>query len=61
MGYFNNFVACGASFDDGSSERTSNGTRMQKQELAAQNQGPSGNAAGVLPGPLNNGKVAPMQ
>ena len=34
---------------------------MQKQELAAQNQGPSGNAAGVLPGPLNNGKVAPMQ
>ena len=34
---------------------------MQKQELAAQNQGPSGNAAGVLPGPLNNGNVAPMQ
>ena len=61
MGYFNNVVACGASFDDGSSERTTMEQEMQKQELAAQNQGPSGNSAGVLPGPLNNGNVAPMQ
>ena len=30
LGYFDNFVACGASFDDGSSERTSNGTRNAK-------------------------------